>query len=236
MEKSVLEQVGLSKGESEIYLVLIKIGESIASDIAKHTKIARPNVYDYLNKLKEKGFVSFVNKNNKTYYIPASPEKILEYIEEKKSIFENSLKELLTLYQPNKEMPKIEVYEGSEGFKILINDIIKTKEDFVGWGGSNKVKDYVEEHIIKRYLNLRKKYNIKARLLYVEKESILKTPLTKFRSIPKEYSSPSTVLTYSDKVAMMIYTAMPGIIIIKNKELAQSYKTHFEILWKASKK
>ena len=84
MDIRILEQAGLTKGESEIYLVLVRIGESIASDIAKHTKIARPNVYDYLNKLKEKRLVSFVNKNNKTYYVPSPPGRLLDFMDEKK--------------------------------------------------------------------------------------------------------------------------------------------------------
>lgn len=231
MDIKILEQVGLSRGETEIYLVLLKIGEATASEIAKHTKIARPNVYDYLNKLKEKGLTSFVTKNNKMYYTPSSPERIIDYIEEKKDVLVNNIDSLLSLYTSKKEMPKVEIYEGTEGFKILMNDIIKNKQDFVGWGGSDKVREYIPEFFIERYLNLRKKNNIKGKMLYVETEHVLKTPLTKFKKIQREFTSPSTTLAYGDRVAIMIYTSIPLIIIIKSKELAESYKKHFRLLW-----
>ena len=51
MDKAILEQIGLSKGEAETYTILLKIGEATASEIAKQTKIARPNIYDYLRLL-----------------------------------------------------------------------------------------------------------------------------------------------------------------------------------------
>src|SRR3989344_47198 len=231
MDQRILEQVGFSKGETEIYLVLLKIGESTASEIAKHTKIARPNVYDYLNKLKEKGLTGFVSKNHKMYYFPSSPERIIDYIDEKKDILLSNIDNLLDLYKPEKEASKIEVYEGSEGFKILMNDIIKNNKDFVGWGGSDKVREYVSEHIVERYLNLRKKMNIHGKMLYAETENVLETPLTKFKKIPKEFTSPSTIISYGNNVAIMIYTAIPVIIIVRSKELSKSYKKHFELLW-----
>ena len=236
MNPEILEQAGLSNGEAEIYLVLLKIGDATASDIAKHTKIARPNVYDYLNKLKEKSLASFVTKNNKMHYIPASPEKIVDFLDEKKEILIDNIDSLMKLYQPKKAAPKVEVYEGAEGFKTLMNDIIKSGQSFVGWGGSDRVREYLPEHYVTRYLNLRKKHGILGKMLFVKTETVLKTPLTKFKEIPKEFTSPSTTLAYDDKVAIMIYTAVPVIILIKSKELAESYKKHFKLLWNKVKK
>ncbi len=232
MVKELLQEAGLSRGESEVYLILLKLGETSATQVAKHTKIARPNVYDYLNKLKERGFVSFVNKNGKTYYIPSPPQRIVDYFEEKRDRLKDNLETLNKLYVTKRDAPIVEIFEGEQGFKFLINDIITTKKDFVGWGGSDKLKEYLPKHIIERYLNLRKKYNIRAKLLYVEKESILKTPLTEFKSIPQTYTCPSTTLTYADCVATIIYSNIPIIIFIKNKEVAESYQNHFKLLWK----
>ncbi|MBI2044887.1 ArsR family transcriptional regulator [Candidatus Pacearchaeota archaeon] len=235
MDSKILEEAGLSRGEAEIYLILLKIGEATASQIAKHTKIARPNVYDYLNKLRKKELISFINKNNKTHYIPSDPEKIVDYMDEKKERILNNLDSLLNIYQSKKEMPLVEVYEGVEGFKTLMNDIIKVGQNFVGWGGSDKVRNYLPDYVVDRYLLLRKKNNIKGKMLYVEQESPLKTELTSFKKIPTEFASPSTTLIYGDRVASMIYTLIPVIIIIKSRELSNSYKKHFELLWKRAK-
>ncbi len=235
MDKTALEKIGLSKGEAEIYLILLKIGEATASEIARYTKIARPNVYDYLNKLKDKGMVSFVSKKNKIHYIPSSPEKIMEYLDEKRELITQELPDLLKLYSPGKERPQVETYEGVEGFKTLMNDIIKTGKDFVGWGASDRVRETVPDYIVKIYLKQREKKKIRARQLFVKTEGVLDTPMSKFKAIPKEFSSPATTIVYDNKVAIMIYTAIPLIMIVKSRELADSYRKHFELLWKATK-
>jgi sugar-specific transcriptional regulator TrmB len=231
MERSILEEVGLTKGEAEVYLILLKTGEATASIIAKNTKIARPNVYDYINKLKEKGFVSFVNKNHKNYYVPASPKKLLDFLDQKRQAIEFNMPDLLQLYKPKKEAAQIEVYEGSEGFTTLINDILNVKNDFVGWGASDRLREFVPEHIVKRYLKMREKYNIKGKMLYTKPQSLLRSPLSIFKSIPQEFSSPSTTIIYGDRVAICIYSNIPITIIIKNKEVADTYRNHFKLLW-----
>lgn len=236
MNKEILEQAGFSKGEVEVYTILLKIGESTASDIAKHSKIARPNIYDYLNKLREKGMIGFITKSGKLRYIPASPNKILNYLEEKTALIKEDLPNLLKLYNQDKEKNIVEVYESVGGYKTLMNDIIKNKENFVGWGASDKVKEVVPDYVIERYIKQRESKGIKARLIFSEKEGVLKTSLSEFKSIPKEFTSPSTTIIYGEKVAIMIYTPIHLIIIIRSSTLAKSYKNHFELLWKLAKK
>ena len=236
MDKAILEQIGLSKGEAETYTILLKIGEATASEIAKQTKIARPNIYDYLNKLKEKGLISFITKENKIYYTPLSPEKILDYLNEKRESIEQNLPEMLSIYQKEKKKTKIEVYEGPAGLKILMNDVINEGKDFIGWGASDKVKEYLPEYFIKRYVKQRETKKIKAKMLVVEKEGRLRTPFTQFKEIPKEYSSTSTTVIYGNKIGIIIYILIPITIIIESEELANSYRKHFELLYKKTRK
>ena len=236
MDKIILEQAGLSKGEAEIYLILLKIGEASASEIAKYAKIARPNIYDYLNKLKDKGLITFLSKKNKIYYISASPEKIIDYVDEKKYIIERAMPGLLSVYREKKKKSKLEVYEGIAGFKGLMNEVIKDGNNFVGWGGSDQVRKYVPEYVIERYLKLRKKKRILGKMLLVEQGGRLETSLTEFKEIPREYSTSSTTIIYGNKVGIMIYTTIPVIIIIESEKLSDSYRKHFGLLWKSSRK
>ena len=65
MDESILLKIGLTGNESKIYMILLEMGEAIASDLAKKTDISRPHVYDSINRLMEKGLCSYVIKNNK---------------------------------------------------------------------------------------------------------------------------------------------------------------------------
>ena len=60
INKKILKQIGLTENEIQVYLTLLKIGSSGVSTIAEHSGLYRPYVYDTLERLQEKGLVSFI--------------------------------------------------------------------------------------------------------------------------------------------------------------------------------
>jgi sugar-specific transcriptional regulator TrmB len=54
---SFLARMGLSEREAAAYLLCLKLGPQTMAAIAKHLHITRPNVYELIKKLEEKGYV-----------------------------------------------------------------------------------------------------------------------------------------------------------------------------------
>ena len=54
---------------------------------------------------------------------------------------------------------------------------------------------------------------------------------TKYLDIEAE----ATTSIFGDYVSIHILTDKPFIILIKNKEIAESYRNYFEVLWKSAK-
>ncbi len=171
VEKSLLRKIGMTDNEAEIYLTLLKMGEALASEIAAGSKISRPHVYDSINRLIEKGLASYVIKNNRKYFRGASPHKLIDYLKDKELDIKRKEKEvtealpaLLRLHKPKKPKPIVEVYEGKEGMKTILNDIIKTCKDnpkaadFVGFGESAKKGETIAPYAFKKYIAQRKRY------------------------------------------------------------------------------
>ena len=242
IDKEIIKQIGLSEAETEVYLIVLKLNESLAGQIAKQSNISRPHIYDSLNKLIKKGLISYVIKNNRKYFRPIEPIKLISYLKEKEESLkekEESLKEILpdlqALYQPLRKKLKIEIYEGVEGLKTILNDIVKNKKDVVAFGASDRVRQYLPDFFIKRYLKEREKKRIIARQLFSESTGILETKVSIFRKLPREFASPSTTIIYGNKVTIWIWAKIPSIILIENKDLAKSYKDHFELMWKNAK-
>src|SRR3989338_463264 len=74
----VLEQVGLSKNETKVYLALLEIGAATAGEIASQAKIHRTNVYDAMERLLEKGLVTFTTDDHDSRVFDAtSPENLI---------------------------------------------------------------------------------------------------------------------------------------------------------------
>ena len=59
----MLKEFGLTETEEKVYLSLLKQGTSLASDIIKKTQLHRTTIYDVLERLISKGFVSYIIQN-----------------------------------------------------------------------------------------------------------------------------------------------------------------------------
>ena len=53
MDETLLEKLGLTKGEIKVYLALNKLGESSIGPIGKESKVSKSKMYDILDKLIE---------------------------------------------------------------------------------------------------------------------------------------------------------------------------------------
>lgn len=242
--KGILIDIGLSGKEADIYLLCIKHKEITASEISKISNESRTHTYDTINNLIKKGLIAYVIKNNVKYFKAVNPERLLDYLKEKEAKIkeeEKSVQELIPQLREiqskvGKEETKIEIYEGKEGLKSLLNDIIREEKNFVTWGATTKVKEYVPDFVIQKYLNERKRKKIKARQLFTDFYGVLESHLSENRKLPKEFESPTTTLIYGDKVAIFLWTEVPKVILVQSRELAKSYKSYFELLWKFGEK
>ena len=84
MNERILQEAGLTKGESKVYLALVLLGESSVTPIAREAKVSLSKIYEILENLIKKGLVSSIVKNNVKHFSAAEPERILDYLEKKK--------------------------------------------------------------------------------------------------------------------------------------------------------
>jgi len=82
--KEVLQKFGLTENEAQVYLILLRLGSATASEITQKSGIHRINVYDILERMQEKGLVSYVMIGKRKHYEAADPKRILEIEEERK--------------------------------------------------------------------------------------------------------------------------------------------------------
>lgn len=244
MLKTTLLKIGLSEKEADFYLLIIKHKEITASEISKISGESRTHTYDTLNKLIKKGLMTYVVKNNVKYFKAVGPQKLLDYLKEKETRIKEEEREVLKMIPEikkiqaivGKEETKIEIYEGKEGLKTILNDIIREGKDFVTWGASTRMKEYLPEFVVTKYLKEREREKIRAKQLFTDFYGVLKSPLSENRKLPKEFASPTTTVVYGNKVLIILWTEILKIILIENKDLANSYRKHFELMWKSASK
>lgn len=243
MEERIIKNFGLTKNEAKIYLTLLREGSSLAGEITEKTGIHRRNVYDTIERLIEKGLVSYVTVDNKKLFNPANPERFLEIIDEQKETLEKKKKDFkkilpeLKFLRKEKKKHDVRFFKGAQGLKTVYEDILRTKKDYVGYG-SGEIEDLLKFYF-RHYVNKRVKLKIKAKLIYSENDRgkhFTKNPFLKVKFLPDEYSSHTTFRIYSDKVAILLLSKEEPLgIIMKNREITNGYRKYFEIIWKAAK-
>ncbi len=231
-----LRELGLTEHETKVYLALLKNGSSLAGRISRSTGIHRRNVYDITERLIKKGVVGYILKNNRRYFEAVNPEKFVDILKEKESNLLDNLGYLRDIYLGGKEKQETNFYKGVEGLKTVFQDQLegnKGKEILI-LGASQSAFEILPFYF-KWYDRDRVKSKIKVRMLASDKLE-KKIPLSDIRYLPQKYANPLAINIYKDKVAIILWKKSPIVIVIKEKEVADSYRKYFELMWKGAKK
>lgn len=240
MDTNILKEIGLTETEIKVYIALLEQGESLASKISGKAVVERAVTYHILEKLIKKGIASYVIKENRKYFSAAEPEKLKSLLKEKEDSLNDLIPELAKLKKSEEQPLSIEVFKGKEGFKTVMEDLIKDKKPYyiIGYTGkAPEISGFWYIHWNKR----RVKNKVKRYLLIHKKDEnldILKYPLTYLRILPEQaiQESKTSIIIYGDdKVLLFLPLEEFAGIRIKNKETHDSYKEYFNILWGKSK-
>ena len=233
--KESLTGIGLSDGESTIYLALLKLGSSPVHKIKEETRMHRTTIYDFLEKLLTKGLASYVIKGGVKYYKATHPNKLLDYIKEKENMVNDVLPELGKLSDFHKDEITVEVYRGVEGVKTLLKDVLREGKDHVIFGIDESMFKEKLGPFMEWYFKEEKKRRFKERILTSDEASYVYGYQTAmYRYLPRESFNPTPTYVYGDNVAILIWEPF-SVIRIKNAALADSYAKYFELLWKMAK-
>lgn len=244
MIKKALEKIRLTEGESQVYIALVELGLSSTGKITKKAKIASSKVYEVLQRLMNKGLVSYVIKNGVRYFDATPPERLLDFLEEKKEEIIDSQKEIRKIIPELKtkrmkadEENETIVYTGVQGPKIVLKEAIEAGKQGKQLYGFGTDEDPYITHLpfdLERHFEEQKKYKIKWKLLFT-KGFKSPNPLAQIKYLPKGFSLPIRTMIYGNKVAIVDFHKPFTTIIIKKKQIAESYKKHFNLLWKIAK-
>jgi sugar-specific transcriptional regulator TrmB len=114
-QENVLQQLGLTRNESRVYLALLKLGSATAVEITKLSHVHRVNVYDTLERLREKGLISTIFQGKKRIYEAANPRQLLKLVNEKQELIQQILPQLDLEFRAEKEKQQVHHFFGPEG-------------------------------------------------------------------------------------------------------------------------
>ena len=249
MDTKPLERIGLTKSEISVYLALLKLGQTTAGPIVDEAKVTRSKIYDLLERLKNKGLVSYVIKESTKYFSATDPHNLLGYIEEKEKevhLEKESIKQILPellLQQTLTGKNKIaEIFIGLKGmqnaFNVLITEF-NPKERYYAFGAGKGEEVMQIQQFFSRLHPQRIKKKIKSKIIFNESSRGLFESQERSKFVEAKYlkgTTPAAINIYKDYTIIAILNQEPITFLIRNKETADSFREYFKVMWGVSTK
>ena len=254
---SILKDYGLDEKEIKVYVSLVEKDELNAYTIARITGIHRSTVYAIVERLLSKGFITNIQKDEKTFYSAIEISKIIVKIKEKESL----LLSLIPEFEKIKEegISRVRVFESRESQKQfsfnLFNQINNgtIKEFYILSGGPSKAlspeqrdsENLTSQIFMERLLKELKKQKSSKKIEYkgIWNEKFKKSNLLELFSglgedrFLKELPTLATMVIFGEYIAYLFtINGIPQVIEIQNKLIAEENKAYFSYLWKTAKK
>jgi len=235
----ILKEIGLTERESQIYELLLRIGESPVSAVIKSTKAHPQVVYRVIDSLIDKQLLISIRRKNKIYVSAESPRMLEKLEEDRLKKLHQAIPDLMSLQKTSKEAI-VRVSRGDESVRALRLrgiDELKRNETYYIIGGSGDRYYKVMGDFNAEVERKRIKHKIHKKLISFESQKKLLNKndtfrdLAEFRYLPDDHPIESSTNIFGHTVAIIVWSASPIVITIESEEVAESYKKYFYILW-----
>jgi|SRR3989344_47224 len=235
MDTSILEGLGLSKGEIKVYLFLLELGSTKVGNIIEKSELASSAVHNSINSLVDKGLASYIKKGKIKYYQAAPPSQIVDFIETKKKNVLSILPQLELKQKLAIEKQEAEIFLDIKGIVTMLNLLIEDSKKgdkymfFATYLDQNneEIQKFFTKYDVKRKekgLNVRGISPPSIRIYFKERKVLN----MKYTSFP----IPADISLCNNKVALISWGKKPMGILIKSKEINAMFKNYFEKVWK----
>lgn len=249
MDLTALKESGLTVGEIKVYLALLELGSSTTGPIIEKSGIAKSIIYQILERLMQKGLVSFITEEKTKYFQAAEPKKLLQYIEEREEKLQENKKQVqallpeLELKQKAAKESEVNVFKGFRGITTTHEhtyDKLGKGDEYYYLGIFPLQESYYHAYWQKDHKK-REKAGIGCKLLFnkgTDPKILKNRNLFNYcdaRYMPINIKTPAWFMGYKDTAVIGLQEKQIAIEIV-DQQIADSFKAYFDEFWKLSKK
>lgn len=246
MEKDI-EKLGLSEKEAKVYLIALGLGKASITELARASSLKRSTVHLAVESLVMLGLLSETRNNKRRVISAVHPRRLVELANFRAGQIEDRMGELLALYHSPKEKPKIQVFEGIQGVRLVyreLYEILNNKEEalwFTRIDALNTIPEVISEYkkILKRL------HNPKIRELnfansdgekWIEEMKPYQGKNHFIRLLPADYEFGfADNLIFGNKLVIFSLKKDIFVSIIESEDIVKTYRALFEWTWKHGK-
>lgn len=247
MKYDFLQKLGLTESEIKVYIALLRIGQSSTGTVVERAKVTRSKIYDILGRLQEKGLVTYIIKDSTKNYMATNPEHLKDILDkrmnlllEQKNQLSEAIPQLLSLYEGFKDSKIAEIFIGKKGFKNAFLELAKEFEPqtyYYAIGGHNQ--EHIKEFSIffTKYQRMRENKGVNTKIIFNQDigntfQYEKKSRQVQVRYLNQQFFTSTNI--YKNNIILLILSAEPITILIRSKEVAESFLKQFNYLWNIS--
>jgi len=234
-----IEKIGLSRKEAQVYLALLRIGQSSATLIAKNSGLKRPTTYLILEDLRKRGFVLKMPGDKKQMFIAKSPEEIIGEAKKNVDRAMHALPQLMNMFSTNDPKVRTIHFEGLHGIREALwykFDDLKNSQILAFFGSAEDASpDLIK--LFHEWNGVVANAGVKIRSIVPDAKD-----LKKFRDTDKTYGfepkimpsadyTSKTSIEITDRFIRIIMFKEQQAVIIENPVVAKAMKEIFEMVW-----
>ena len=237
MDHNLLQELGFSERETKVYLALIELGPSTIGPLAKKTKLQPSKIYETIEKLKDKGLVSYSIISKTKQFQAADPKEILNMIEEKKNKFQKTIQILEEKQKSNTTKAYSVVHEGFKNIQTFFNQIAEslTEDDY--YYAFAYTKEYYAPTVANLFRNFHQKLEEKKlddRILgHVDAKEVLQQVYKDNSNLKLKFTENicPLLLIFKDRTVYLPWNEQPIAIEIISKFVHDQHKEFFLGIW-----
>jgi sugar-specific transcriptional regulator TrmB len=240
----VLQSLGLSKIEAEMYKTLLPLGDVPMATVTKTARRHPQVVYRLIDQLAAKGLATVSTQRHRKYVKAVDP-KVLEQLQTTKlEKLRSALPELNAL-QHAPDGVEVHIMKGNEAIQAVRQRAFSELEAgeiyyILSFSGSHFF-DTMEDQL-ERLETLRESRKVHKKMIgfesqrtNVERNQEHQRKYVEIRYLPEELPVPTSTNIFNNTTSIQIWSPEPIVILIESADVAQSYKDYFNVLWEMAK-
>ena len=240
-----LLKIGLTEGEARVYIALMGLGSTTVGPIVKKSGVAYSNIYDVLQRLMEKGIVSYIVKNKTKYFQAASPSNLYTYLEKKEKELTKQREELKEILPQLAKLQQIvpqqeaEVFLGMKGLRTAYEKVLsglgKDDEDLFFYIHE---EEYAEESD-RFYFSMQSIFKAVPHSRGISNQEYRSSPFIKQASYINmryvDFPIPGNMDICNDRLLLVSWEEPIIAVLIHSKSIAEHFRRYFNAVWQVAK-
>lgn len=246
-----ITELGLDEKTARVYVALLELGVASMTDLAQQAELKRPTVYLAVEELKKHGLISEAKIGKRKQYSAIHPKRLVEIARSHERNIQTILPELTALHNAPLDKPKIQVFEGESGVKLIYKEVYESLSRQVEALWFTRIDALKKDlpYAANEYRSMLQKLNSpRIRELNYGNEAgkkwlndmqpfLDKNPNHEIRLFPADFEFGfSDNLIFGDK--MVIFSLKNNVFVtkIESAEITKTYRALFERCWEMAAK